>query len=418
MRCKELAQLLSEYVDGALAPEQVTQLEQHLADCEPCQQALADLRETLALVQEIEPVAPPADLLQRIHAQIEAEATPAAATPARSRRLWCVLSTPQLRFAAAASLLALLSVQALRHLGPGPEPFAPPIKPTVSDSKIHSETVAPPRQDVVLSRADEEPMADNVEVADELLMRAVELEQPLPKTPEANKAVLPDLKFSKGLDLGGGRALDAPVSPAKTVAPRRRETKAELDGAIWSQAKDTDKAKSVSDPGKLTRSRFSSAASAPAVSSPPTPETAAASLPAPPAAPSPSLSIEAPFDQIQEEATEERESRVTDDVMKELQAPRIETITVATTDPSAVMQQIARFTQEQKKRGPAADMSQARADISPALKLKDSEHDGSVLHARVPAERYEELVAALKALEQTTDDDKAVITVIITIVHP
>ena len=83
MRCKTIAQLLSEYVDGALPAGQVAELEQHLADCEQCRQALDDLRQTLALVQELEEVATPEDLLDRRGGTGERQSGPEAlAVPA------------------------------------------------------------------------------------------------------------------------------------------------------------------------------------------------------------------------------------------------------------------------------------------------------------------------------------------------
>jgi len=356
MHCKEIAQLLSEYVDGALPAGQVEQLEQHLADCEQCRQALADLRETLALVRELDEVAPPDDLLERIHARIEAEATPATPAPARGRRLWYVLSTPQFRLAAAASLLALIGVHALRRSGTGPETFAPRTVPAVAPT-------------------------DN-----EAAMPAPELQESLSEAPEID-------------------ALPAPVTAtrkvAKSIAPKRRESKAEADGAIWGRAEDADTAKATSASREVSST----------VSAPP-----------PPARTLPSLPVEGRAGEAQEVVVAERASRRVADVEKGDLAQRVETITVASTDPAAVMQQVARFTQEQEeqKRARANEMGLVGAAKSAARKLRVSEHGGTVVHARVPAARYEELVAALQALEQTPADEETqtIVTVIITIVQP
>lgn len=63
---------LSAYLDGSLPARSRARLEQHLADCAHCRQELLELRGTVALLRQMEPDEPPADLLDRVLAQIPA----------------------------------------------------------------------------------------------------------------------------------------------------------------------------------------------------------------------------------------------------------------------------------------------------------------------------------------------------------
>ncbi len=73
MRCEDIVQQISDYLDGALDQGATKTLEQHLSTCEACRDELEAVRQTIALMNDIDEVAPPTDLLDRIHAQIEQE---------------------------------------------------------------------------------------------------------------------------------------------------------------------------------------------------------------------------------------------------------------------------------------------------------------------------------------------------------
>ena len=49
MTCRDVIQVLADYIDGVLAPEAAAALERHLADCVPCRAYLATYRRTRAL---------------------------------------------------------------------------------------------------------------------------------------------------------------------------------------------------------------------------------------------------------------------------------------------------------------------------------------------------------------------------------
>ncbi len=62
MTCKELVEVVTEYLEGTLAPEERERFEAHLAECQGCTTYLAQMRQTIALVgrlseQDISPEA-------------------------------------------------------------------------------------------------------------------------------------------------------------------------------------------------------------------------------------------------------------------------------------------------------------------------------------------------------------------------
>jgi len=44
VRCREIVELMTEYLDGALAPDRRVRFEEHLAGCEGCRAYLEELR--------------------------------------------------------------------------------------------------------------------------------------------------------------------------------------------------------------------------------------------------------------------------------------------------------------------------------------------------------------------------------------
>jgi anti-sigma factor RsiW len=53
--CQELTEVLTDYLEGALAPENRARLEAHLAICEGCVTYLTQMRQTIATVRELHP---------------------------------------------------------------------------------------------------------------------------------------------------------------------------------------------------------------------------------------------------------------------------------------------------------------------------------------------------------------------------
>lgn len=48
--CRELVELVTDYVEGALAPSEVAAIEAHLDECPGCRAYLAQMRATIAAV--------------------------------------------------------------------------------------------------------------------------------------------------------------------------------------------------------------------------------------------------------------------------------------------------------------------------------------------------------------------------------
>jgi anti-sigma factor RsiW len=49
LSCREVVEILGDYLDGAMAPEDRVRLEEHLADCDGCAAYLEQLRDTIRL---------------------------------------------------------------------------------------------------------------------------------------------------------------------------------------------------------------------------------------------------------------------------------------------------------------------------------------------------------------------------------
>jgi len=76
MECQQIQERLSAYLEGSLPPAEKALIEQHLKPCQRCQEALADLRKTIEVVQGLPEVEPPAWLTQRVMARVRSEAAP------------------------------------------------------------------------------------------------------------------------------------------------------------------------------------------------------------------------------------------------------------------------------------------------------------------------------------------------------
>ena len=53
--CQELVELVTDYLEGALSPEDHARFEAHVGTCDGCGAYLAEMRETIRLVGGLEP---------------------------------------------------------------------------------------------------------------------------------------------------------------------------------------------------------------------------------------------------------------------------------------------------------------------------------------------------------------------------
>ena len=74
MRCSEVCELLSSYMDGMLPAEEMKAVDEHLSFCPDCREELRQLEETVAILRNLGEVEPPADLRGSILNKIQASA--------------------------------------------------------------------------------------------------------------------------------------------------------------------------------------------------------------------------------------------------------------------------------------------------------------------------------------------------------
>ncbi len=66
MNCKEILAALNDYVDGDLDPELRQVLQKHLADCNPCQLVIDNVRHTITVYKSGRPIELPPELCERL----------------------------------------------------------------------------------------------------------------------------------------------------------------------------------------------------------------------------------------------------------------------------------------------------------------------------------------------------------------
>ncbi len=72
MDCKEILAALSDYVDGDLDPGLYRALKEHLADCNPCQLVVDNVRHTITVYKSGRPVELPPELRDRLRRALRA----------------------------------------------------------------------------------------------------------------------------------------------------------------------------------------------------------------------------------------------------------------------------------------------------------------------------------------------------------
>jgi len=69
--CREIVELVTEYLGGGLSPGDRARFEDHLATCPPCTAYLAQMRTTLELAAELGSAAPGAAASDEVAAHLE-----------------------------------------------------------------------------------------------------------------------------------------------------------------------------------------------------------------------------------------------------------------------------------------------------------------------------------------------------------
>ena len=103
MQHERFRNLLSDYLEGSLAPADLRELELHLEGCRDCSSAAAALRETLSELRAFPRLEVPPHFTSRVLARTSMRDR----SPAPWEALWSWIAIPRLTPAAAAALLVL-----------------------------------------------------------------------------------------------------------------------------------------------------------------------------------------------------------------------------------------------------------------------------------------------------------------------
>jgi anti-sigma factor RsiW len=70
MNCEELLKQLNDYVDGTVEPGFCEEFERHMAGCNPCQVVVDNIRRTITLYKDGQPLELPFPFRQRLHSAL------------------------------------------------------------------------------------------------------------------------------------------------------------------------------------------------------------------------------------------------------------------------------------------------------------------------------------------------------------
>ena len=161
--CDDIAELMSEQIDGRLDPAGRAVLREHLAQCARCRRDLESLQRTVEVVRGAERTRPPADLVARVRERVEA---------GRRWSFSLVLARPDVRLALAASVVLCVCLYSVVRLGHRPEAScvvavpvarraAPPVAapqpaaaPGAPANKLADEVRPDPRREVASAAAE------------------------------------------------------------------------------------------------------------------------------------------------------------------------------------------------------------------------------------------------------------------------
>ncbi len=67
MKCKDLLNLLNDYIDGTVDPKICAEFEQHLSGCNPCQVVVDTIKKTITVYKECKPYKLPVEFREKLH---------------------------------------------------------------------------------------------------------------------------------------------------------------------------------------------------------------------------------------------------------------------------------------------------------------------------------------------------------------
>jgi hypothetical protein len=131
LRCKDLAPLIDELVDGALDDARARAVRAHARTCADCERRLAGTERLVEAAQSLEPIDPPAELWARIEERLDGD----DAIEARRPRLWWwwhAWRKPILGGATLAACAVAFAIVLARRGGEGHETAPTPTQPAVA----------------------------------------------------------------------------------------------------------------------------------------------------------------------------------------------------------------------------------------------------------------------------------------------
>lgn len=72
MKCEEMLAVLNEYVDGTIDPAVCEEFGKHMADCNPCQVVVNNIRKTITLYKNGQPYDLPIRFQEQLHETLRA----------------------------------------------------------------------------------------------------------------------------------------------------------------------------------------------------------------------------------------------------------------------------------------------------------------------------------------------------------
>jgi|YNPNPStandDraft_1061719.scaffolds.fasta_scaffold00937_5 anti-sigma factor RsiW len=69
--CRAIVEVLCDYIEGELPPEEERELDSHMADCPPCLSFLKTYRKTTEICRSLSPEEIPAELKERLKRFLE-----------------------------------------------------------------------------------------------------------------------------------------------------------------------------------------------------------------------------------------------------------------------------------------------------------------------------------------------------------
>jgi anti-sigma factor RsiW len=70
--CRDLVDLLYDFVSGELSPERRAEIERHLCDCPPCLASCDTYRITIQVARRLPCPPPPPEVMQRLRSAVQA----------------------------------------------------------------------------------------------------------------------------------------------------------------------------------------------------------------------------------------------------------------------------------------------------------------------------------------------------------